>query len=195
MVDKKVGIFNAGRDLFYSRGFKDTNVSDITKMAGVAVGSFYNYYSSKEELFLEIYIKESEKHKKHVMETININEDPKTVAKNLIGMNISAMNSNRILREWNNRDILKELEKYYRDETIRNQDIFQTFYKDVLLKWKAEGKIRNDIDDDILLALFGILEYIDTHKEEIGVQYFPKIAQYLVDFIMKGLTDINNSDR
>ncbi len=189
MVDKKAEIFNAGREMFLLKGFKDTNVSDITKKAKVGVGTFYNYYSSKEELFLEIYIKESEAHKRHVMETINVNEAPILVAKQLIGMNISAMDSNRILREWNNKDLVKQLEKHYRDETKNNGDFFHNFYIDIIKTWKAEGKLRKDIADDLLLAFFDVLELIDTHKEEIGIQHFPQIMQYLVDFIMKGLTD------
>ncbi|MEG0775386.1 TetR/AcrR family transcriptional regulator [Clostridium sp.] len=189
MVDKKAQIFNAGRQIFYLKGFKDTNVSDITKMAKVGVGTFYNYYGSKEELFLEVYIKESEKHKRHVMETINVNGDPVTVAKKLIEMNISAMDSNRILKEWNSKDLLKQLEQHYRDESLNDGDFFHNFYIDIIKNWKAEGKIRDDIADDLLLAFFGVLEHIDTHKEEIGIQYFPHIMQYLVEFIMKGLTD------
>ena len=188
-MDKKVEIFNAGRELFFSKGFKDTNVSDITKIAGVGVGTFYNYYDSKEKLFFEIFMKESEKHKMHVIESLDLNEDPVTVAKKLVALNINAMNSNRILKEWNNRELSRELEQYYRDENEKNGDFFHNFYIDILRNWKAEGKIRSDIDDGILLDLFNILEYIDTHKEEIGIQYFPQVLQYLGDFIMKGLTD------
>jgi AcrR family transcriptional regulator len=188
-MDKKADIFNAGRELFYSKGFKDTNVSDITKNAKVGVGTFYNYYSSKEELFLEIYIKESEKHKVRVMQSINLNDEPLMVAKELVEMNVSAMDSNRILKEWNNKDLVKELEQHYRKESKNKGDFFHNFYIDIIKKWKAEGKIRNDIDNDLLLAFFDTLEHIDTHKEEIGIQHFPQLMQYLVEFIMKGLTD------
>ena len=38
MEDKKEIIFNCAKELFITKGFKDTNVSDITKMAGIAVG-------------------------------------------------------------------------------------------------------------------------------------------------------------
>lgn len=189
MIDKKAEIFNAGRELFYSKGFKATNISEITKKAGIGVGTFYSYYPSKEKLFLEIYIKESEKHKKQVMKSLDINDNPVTVAKKLVEMNISAMNSNKILKEWNNRDLFCELEQYYREESRKNGDFFHNFYTEIMKQWKAEGKIREDIDDELLLAFFGILEHIDTHKEEIGVQHFPKVMQYLVEFIMKGLTD------
>ena len=59
MKDKKKAIFNSARKIFSKRGFKDTNVSEIAKSAGIGVGTFYNYYSSKEELFLEVFIAEN----------------------------------------------------------------------------------------------------------------------------------------
>lgn len=52
-------IFHCGKEIFKEKGFKETNISDITKKAGIGVGTFYNYYSSKEELFLDIYINEN----------------------------------------------------------------------------------------------------------------------------------------
>jgi hypothetical protein len=55
--------------------------------------------------------------------------------------------------------------------------------------WKAEGKIRPDLDDDFILAIFTSLPYIDLHKEEIGLQYFPQVMYTITEFVMKGLTD------
>lgn len=36
---------------FGSQGFHDASVSSITKQAGVALGTFYNYFESKEEIY------------------------------------------------------------------------------------------------------------------------------------------------
>ncbi|MEU5877045.1 TetR/AcrR family transcriptional regulator [Spirillospora sp. NPDC047279] len=44
----------SGREVFEERGFLDTRVTHITRHAGVAYGSFYTYFPSKEALFLEI---------------------------------------------------------------------------------------------------------------------------------------------
>nr|WP_307889926.1 TetR/AcrR family transcriptional regulator [Clostridium botulinum] len=48
MEDKKTLIYDCAKEIFAIKGFKDTNISDIAKMAGMAVGTFYNYYPSKE---------------------------------------------------------------------------------------------------------------------------------------------------
>ena len=189
MGDKKTDIFNCGRELFYSKGFKDTNISDITKMLGIGVGTFYNYYASKEKLFFEIYFKENETLKKRIMETLNLNDDPVTLVKEFVTQNLNAMNSNLILKEWYNRDISSELEQNYSEDNRKNDDSVHIFYSALLRKWKAEGKIRDDIDDEIIFAFFNSLAYIDSHKNDIGIKHFPQVIEYLVEFIMKGLTD------
>jgi len=190
LSDKKADIFNYGRELFSSKGFKDTNVSDITKMAGIGVGTFYNYYSSKEKLFMEIFLEENVKLKKSIMESVNSDDDPLKMIKEFMSLNISGMNSNPILREWYNRDVFSKLEQLYREENGNNAvDFLYGSSKELIKKWQAEGKMREDIDSELIMAIFAALINIDTHKEEIGIQYFPHILDYLTEFVIKGLTD------
>ncbi|GIN95957.1 hypothetical protein J6TS1_18270 [Siminovitchia terrae] len=155
-------------------------------MAGV--GTFYNYYDSKEKLFLEIYLKENESIKKQIMEFLDLSQEPVTIVTDIIEQNFSAMDNNLILKEWYNRDFFRELERHYREEEKNNDTSFRNFYAELFKKWKAEGKIRGDIEDELLIAIFYSLAYIDTHKEDIGIRHFPQLMQYLVEFIMKGLT-------
>ena len=191
MIDKKVDIFNSARELFYSKGFKETNVSDIAKMAGIGVGTFYNYYSSKEKLFLEVYFKENEDHKKHLLESMNLNDDPVAMITKMVAQNASDMNSNLILKEWYNKELFSKLEQqFYEQGGIESFDeVTHGGRIDLIKKWKAEGKIRDDIDDEMINAIFNSILYIDIHKSEIGIQHFPQILIYITEFIMKGLTD------
>lgn len=191
MVDKKAEIFKSGRELFYTKGFKDTNVSDIAKLAGIGVGTFYNYYSSKEKLFLEVFIKENEELKRHMGEAVNLEDDPVTFVTKLVAQNIHAMNSNPILREWYNKELFSKLEQYFYEQGgIKSIDeLLQSGKMELIKNWKAEGQIRNDINDDMILAIFDSILYIDVHKKDIGLQHFPDILYHITEFIMKGLTD------
>ncbi|HFD6782102.1 TPA: TetR/AcrR family transcriptional regulator [Pseudomonas aeruginosa] len=54
-------IIDAGMRLFQMNGYMSTAVQDITSLASVPKGSFYNHFQSKEKLALEI-IDEYEKH-------------------------------------------------------------------------------------------------------------------------------------
>jgi AcrR family transcriptional regulator len=44
-------ILDAAREEFGERGFSDSSIVGITQRAGVALGTFYTYFDSKEELF------------------------------------------------------------------------------------------------------------------------------------------------
>lgn len=50
----RASLVKAARILFERRGYLDTNVSDIAHRAGCAHGTFYTYFSSKEEIFSEV---------------------------------------------------------------------------------------------------------------------------------------------
>lgn len=50
----KEQIVTAGMTLLHSKGFNATSVQDITEAAGVPKGSFYNHFTSKEELGVEV---------------------------------------------------------------------------------------------------------------------------------------------
>jgi AcrR family transcriptional regulator len=191
LIDKKADTLNSGRELFYSKGFKYTKVSDIARKAGIGAGTFYNYYSSKEELFLEIYIKESEDIKKCIVESIDLNDDPVTMVTKFVTQNISAMNSNLILKEWYNKDLFSKLKQYFHEQGgLESIDkLMHSGKTELNKKWRAEGKIRGDLDDELISAMFNSILYIHIHKSEIGIQHFPQILHYITEFIMKGLTD------
>jgi len=53
-IHSKDNILQAGLDLVLSRGFNATGVEAILKQAKVPKGSFYNFFSSKEEFSLAI---------------------------------------------------------------------------------------------------------------------------------------------
>ncbi len=47
-------ILDAARDEFGQRGFSDSSIVGITQRAGVALGTFYTYFDSKEAVFQEV---------------------------------------------------------------------------------------------------------------------------------------------
>jgi len=190
LTDKKADILNCGKELFSSKGFKDTNVTDITKMAGIATGTFYIYYPSKDKLFMEIFLQENIKLKKNMMKSINLKNDPVVVMKEMMLKNQKGMNSNPILKEWYNKEVFSRIEQNYRMENgLEYVDFLYDSFIKIVKQWQTEGKIRNDIDAEMIMAIFTALINIDTHKEEVGFQYFPQILDYLVEFTMKGLMD------
>ena len=53
-ADRRQALLAAGVELFSSRGYREVSIEDIARAAGVGTGSFYTYFTGKEEFFEEI---------------------------------------------------------------------------------------------------------------------------------------------
>ncbi|KRL68297.1 TetR family transcriptional regulator [Companilactobacillus versmoldensis DSM 14857 = KCTC 3814] len=84
MDDKKGRLFDAAHVLFLERGFKNTSVADIADIAGVAVGSFYLYFKSKEDIFVQIYDSENEHIKNEIISKVDLDGDPVSVISQIV---------------------------------------------------------------------------------------------------------------
>lgn len=51
-VERRERLFRAALDLFARKGFAETTVEDITNAADLGKGTFFNYFPSKEHIFL-----------------------------------------------------------------------------------------------------------------------------------------------
>ena len=186
----KTDIYISAKDLFYSKGFKDTSILDITQKTGIAVGSFYKFYKSKEELFLDIFIAETVQLKKQIMAKIDMNQEPVHVVKELTIKLFEGIRQNPVLREWYSRDVYNKLETYLQDESRTNSmegGYSYNLFIGIIETWQSEGKFRTDIDSEMILAILNTFQYIDMHKEDIGEKHFPQLIEYMIEFVVKGL--------
>jgi AcrR family transcriptional regulator len=53
-VRSRAALLDAARKLFRTKGFANTKIADITHEAGRALGSFYTYFSNKQEVLEEL---------------------------------------------------------------------------------------------------------------------------------------------
>jgi len=56
VIDKKTAIMEAALKLFTERGFHGTSTAQISKEAGVATGTLFNYFPTKEDLINSLYV-------------------------------------------------------------------------------------------------------------------------------------------
>ena len=182
----KAQIFANARELFLTKGYKETNISDITDKTGIAVGSFYKFYKSKDEIFLQVFLEENDRLTRQVVDSVNLDGDPVDVIKEFVSRVFSGYKGNLVLMEWDSRDIYSKLQDYYAEGTSEDDSNYNLF-SDIIKKWQQEGKLRSDISSDMILAFFNTFQYIELHKDLIGTQYFPQLMDYLVEFIVEGL--------
>ncbi|MDF2949706.1 MAG: transcriptional regulator [Sedimentibacter sp.] len=190
MEDKRTIIYETAKEFFSLKGFKDTNISEITKKAGMAVGTFYNYYPSKEKLFMDIFLEENVKLKNSCFQSLDLKQNPMAVVQQMLKLNMEGIRANPILREWYNKGVFEKLQQTYREENgIEAVDFLYDSFLDLVTLWQAQGKMRKDIDRKMIMMIFAAIINVDTHKEEIGIEYFPELLVYMTELIMKSLMD------
>ena len=94
-----------GFDLIKTHGLKKTSISDITKRVGIAAGTFYNFFKTKEEFVYQIVLyKRSESKKMLDQMSGNKKMDADTFRKYLTTLYTS---DNNIFTYLNESEILK----------------------------------------------------------------------------------------
>ncbi len=126
-MDKKQSLKTAAYEVFSKKGYKATSISEIARQAGVAVGSFYNYYESKEAIFLDIYIDENNRVRQAMIEELDWEIDMIDLIGQLFAQSRTLVSSNKILAEWYNPAIANELHSYYSSEEGKVANPFHQF--------------------------------------------------------------------
>ena len=183
-------LIESARQIFRSKGYKETNVADVTAAAGIAVGSFYKFFDSKEDLFVDVYAKENAELKERLFAAVDPDDDLVTLATTLVSRNAIEMNANPILREWYNTRLMAGLEGHFQKRGFGSvREMFDGGVTDAVAEWQAAGRIRTDMDPGLIVAIFRAIPYIDLHKSEIGPEHFPEILSSMTELIMRGLTN------
>ncbi|MDH2889330.1 MULTISPECIES: TetR/AcrR family transcriptional regulator [Bacillus cereus group] len=185
MKNKKEQIDKAAYEIFQKNGYKKTNISEVAQHAGIAVGSFYKYYQSKEELFLQIYIIENEKIRNQLIETVNWNDEPTNIVDKIFDYSIEIILSNKILAEWNNPDISNTLHNYYSSKKGKLDNTFHQF----LLKTIKE-RLKDDYDTqtiDNMLNVYELIYFIDCNITNNDFVNYAESLKIMVRYFIKGL--------
>src|SRR5271154_1135621 len=60
-VETRARLLTAAKEVFEDNGFLEARISDIAERAGLSHGSFYHYFESKEEVFLEVAVAQEDR--------------------------------------------------------------------------------------------------------------------------------------
>ena len=185
-LDKKQALKTAAYDVFSKKGYKATGISEIARQAGVAVGSFYNYYESKEAIFLDIYIDENNRVRQAMIEELDWEIDMIDLIGQLFAQSRTLVSSNKILAEWYNPAIADELHSYYSSEEGKVANPFHQFLvKTFTNRMQAEGYSPEKIQE--ILQVYNLFYYMDMHITENDFPDISKTVEILATNFIKGI--------
>ena len=185
-MDKKKILKEAAYEVFSKKGYKATSISEITKHAKMAVGSFYNFYDSKETIFLDTYIEENNRIRQLMINNIDWEGDVVKLTEQLFGQSRSLISTNKILSEWYNPAISSELHNYYSSEKGKASNQFYKFLvENFTNRLQTEGYSHEKIQE--ILKIYTLFNYIDMNVTEKDIPNVSETTERLAIYFVKGL--------
>lgn len=185
-MDKKEELLLSAHTIFAKKGYKDTNISDITKSINIATGSFYKYYLSKENIFLDVYIAENTRIRKLIMEQIDWQMLIDAVIESLFSVTTEYLFGNKIMSEWSNPKISKVLHQYYFSEKGKKENQFHQFLENLLDEKIRELEIETQLANK-LKRVYEFLYYIDCHVTDFDFNGYSEVIKLLATYFIKGI--------
>ena len=183
-----------GQDLFSTVGLKKTTVDDLVKPAGIAKGSFYKFFPSKEILYLEI-LEKIETNVRSSMASSNLEgkELTKESLKAFLSDIVTTIDKNPILLKMFDEQALELIMRKIPQERIeKHMKNDSKWFSGLFKNWRDEGYLP-DTDKDVFSALFRSIFILFTQKEAIGKDLFLPTMDLLFDFIAEGI--INSKEK
>lgn len=145
-------ILNVAMNQFKARGFANTAVADIMKESKLGVGTFYNYFNSKEEVLMsivrELFTEVEERVKVMAQENFS----------SLELLEFCAMSTARLVDE--NRFILPLMASAVKHSDKPEQlpknlsPDFKKIFEEIIERGQILGEIRNDIPKNLISEMF-----------------------------------------
>ncbi len=185
-MDKKQALKTAAYNVFSKKGYKEAGISEIAKRAGVAVGSFYNYYNNKEAIFLDVYVEENDRVRQAMMDDIDWQQDLVELVRQIFERSRSLVSSNKILVEWHNPAISRTLRSHYSSGKGKATNTFHQFLVETFTsRMVAEGHSEEKIQD--ILQVYNLFYYMDVHITEGDFPGISRTLEVLATNFVKGI--------
>jgi TetR/AcrR family transcriptional regulator, fatty acid metabolism regulator protein len=187
--DKREALRRAAIQTFAARGFFNAQVADVARAAGVAAGTVYLYFRSKDDLLISIFERTMKETLSEGTVTLSEEKDPHERLRRIARLHLERMGRDRdlaIVFQVELRQSTKFMERfsstYLRD--------YLGIIRDTIAEGQRLGTFRSDVNPTIAAkVLFGALDEMATNWILTPRQY-PLAAQAdeVVDLFLNGVS-------
>jgi TetR/AcrR family fatty acid metabolism transcriptional regulator len=187
--DKRERILAAAERIFARHGFFAARVSEIAKEAGVADGTIYLYFKSKDDILISLFEEQMEKVQSVLGAALAGSAPADVKLRSFIGAYMNLVSENRHAAEV----ITIELRQSAKFMKEYKNPRFADFLKPlagVIDEGQKDGRFRSDVPAPFAArALFGALDelalmWVTTRGEKVDIR---KVAGWIGDLVLQGL--------
>ena len=154
-IEIKEKILEAALDLFHDKGTKALSIAELTKRAGIAQGSFYNFWKDKEALIIELIAYRSSQ-KLHAIEqkfSNSLTAPAEFLTDIIYKSSIDLMT--KIQTKPVYKDAFKVFEAKGQQEAHKMEVLYQDFLAKLIQYWEQNGAIKRVDKKGVMSAFIG----------------------------------------
>jgi AcrR family transcriptional regulator len=183
-------LIKAGRASFMKRGLKRTTIELLVNSVGIGKGSFYQFFKSKEELFLELFSEEIPAMMTRLHEvSFGATNDTREALVRLMKEMIYELDTNPLVQTFLNDP--RELELFL------STDEFATLQKRIaaanspIIECIEQARTRGEIinkDSRLIAQIIGMVKNLAVSKDSIPRELYRTLCDCYPEIIADGLT-------
>lgn len=188
-VQVRESLREIGRELFAQHGIRKTTISELTEPAGIGTGTFYQFYDSKEDLYVDILEQYSEALIPRLLrESVQKYDDPERAITALLNETLDEFESNPLLRR-----VLAEGEVGHLRDSIPDEELTEKrahsmgFFQPYIEDWYDDGKVVGPNPETIMETIRAVSRIV-LQRDQIGEEQYPQVRETLVAAVAAGLT-------
>jgi TetR/AcrR family transcriptional regulator, fatty acid metabolism regulator protein len=160
--DKPQQIIEAAIRVFARNGYYNSRVSDIAREAGIASGTIYLYFRTKEEILVTLFRDTMAAFVAHLRREIADETDPVAKIRRLVALHFTVLEQNPALAEVVQVE-LRQGQKFFRGASAHEVSAYFELIGSVLEDGMASGRFRADVPVKIATkVLFGAMDQMAT---------------------------------
>jgi TetR/AcrR family fatty acid metabolism transcriptional regulator len=161
--DKRDAILRAATDVFASRGFFNSQVADVARAAGVAAGTVYLYFRSKDDLLVSIFDRTMREWIEEGRASVAPIEDPVERLRAIARVHLDRMGRDRSLAVVFQIELRQSTKFMERFSTTALRE-YLGIIRQVIAEGQATGAFRRDVNPTLAAKLFfGGLDELATN--------------------------------
>ncbi|MBI4587732.1 MAG: TetR/AcrR family transcriptional regulator [Candidatus Rokubacteria bacterium] len=186
--DKHQQIIDAAVRVFARNGYYNSRVSDIAKEAGIASGTIYLYFKTKDEILVTLFREKMASFVAYLGEAIAREPDALAKLRRLIALHFQILEQNPDMAEVVQVE-LRQGHKFFRGASAAEVTAYFKLISSVLEEGVAAGLFRDDLPlKTVTKTLFGAMDQMAT-SWILGKRSYKlsETADAVADIFLKGL--------
>jgi TetR/AcrR family transcriptional regulator, fatty acid metabolism regulator protein len=188
-LEKRDAILRAATEVFARRGYFQSQVADVARAAGVAAGTVYLYFRSKDDLLVSIFERTMKETLAEGQSAISAVKDPRERLRRIARLHLERMGRDRDLAVVFQVELRQSTKFMERFSSTYLRD-YLGIIRDTISDGQAAGTFRTNFNPTVAAkALFGALDEMATNWILTSRPYaLADQADEVIDLFLNGVT-------